>query len=300
MKTKYFKILIALMVLFSGNLLAQDVESAGTKIDTEKAETSQDIKSDSEDDSCVLSKLIEKAKSKCQEKEEVEDHSPDFRSKSESNPLQVQLIFAGGPESPKESHGPGGGIHVGYFFSKNLYVGMTSLAFADPEISRDSEEEGKFYDDEKIYGQDGADIDQSVIDPKHILELRVIPWNFGLYFSGGLIYNGEERYDVSFNKRDRTINGNAYRTGLEAKVKYEATISPTMGIGYNHLFNNAINVGVGLNVAMAYPQTPEVEVKAVNSDSTVSQADLDYWKRRIEKNEKRSTAIFTVGVGYSF
>ena len=298
MKTKYFNILVALLVLFSGNVLGQEINSAGTTIDTEKTETNSEIKSDSGDDGCALSKLIEKAKSKCQEKEE--DQSPDFRSKSESRPLQVQMIFAGGPTSPTNSHGPGGGLHVGYFISKNLYIGMTSVAFADPESTKDSDNEDKFYDDEKIYGQDGADIDQSVIDPKHILEVRLIPWNFGLYFSGGLIYNGEESYDVSFNKRDRTINGNSYRTGLEAKVKYKATILPTLGIGYNHLFNNAINVGVGLNVAMVYPQTPEVDVKAVNSDSTVAQADLNYWKGRIEKNEKRSTALFTVGIGYSF
>jgi hypothetical protein len=306
MKSKYLSVFIVVVFLLSGNLLAEDFDPAGTQIEAEsteqfetnKTETDQVQKVEGRECCCVLCEdLIDR---KSIDEAEDDDDSPDFQSKSETRPFQAQWIITSGPTSPKNSHGPGSGIHLGYFLSKNIYIGMTSIVFADPEVTSNSDDEDKFYDDAKIYGQDGAETDNSVIDPKHILEFRVIPWNFGLYFSGGIIYNGVESYDVSFNKRDRTINGNAYRTGLEAKVEYEATVLPAAGIGYNHLFNNAININVGLNIALAYPQTPDVEVKAINSDSTVTQADLDYWKRRIEKNEKRSTALFTFGVGYSF
>lgn len=294
MKSKYVSIFIVLVFLFSGNLMAEDFDPAGTQVETESTKTTQYPKTERQTCCCVLCEdLTNRA-------EDEDDHSPDFQSKAESRSFQAQWVIAAGPGSPKESHGPGGGIHLGYFLSRNMYIGLTSVAFADPEVTRNSEDRDKFYDDEKIYGQKGADTDKSVIDPKHVLELRFIPWNFGLYFSGGIMYNGVESYDVSFNKRDRTINGNAYTTGLEAQVEYEATILPTAGIGYNHLFNNAINLNVGLNVALAYPQRPDVDVKAVNSDSTVAQADLNYWKKRIEQNEKRSTALFTFGVGYSF
>jgi hypothetical protein len=307
MKSKYLSVLIVLVVLFSGNLLAEDFDPAGTKIEAEsteqfetnKTETDQVQKVEGKECCCVLCEDLIDRKSN-DEDEDEDDDSPDFQSKSQTRPFQAQWVLSAGPASPVDSYGPGGGIHLGYFLSKNMYLGMTSVAFGDPEVTRNSDDEDKHYDDDKIYGQEGALIDNSVIDPKHVIELRVIPWNFGLYFSGGIIYNGVESYDISFNKRDRTINGNAYKTGLEAEVTYEATVLPTAGIGYNHLFDNAINLSAGLNIALAYPQTPDVDVKAVNSDTTVTQADLNYWQRRIEKNEKRSTALFTFGVGYSF
>ncbi len=298
MISKLNSILLVLILLLSGNIFAQDFKPAGTKIEEEtkvtkevKENTDQKVESENKACCCTICKD--------DDEEEEEDLSPNFGTKAESKPLQVQFVFGGGSASPDENHGAGAGIHLGYFVSKNLYIGMTSVAFMDSSYGRDYDDDYD-YDDEEIFGQDGAEIDSSVVDPKHIVELRLIPWDFGLYFSGGIMYNGMESYEASFKKQDRTINDNEYKTGLEADIKYEATVLPTFGIGYNHLFDNSLSISIGMNIALAYPQTPEVDVKATDSDTVVTQDDLDYWEESIEKNEKRHGVLFAMGVGFSF
>lgn len=297
MKLKYYSILVTLMVMLSANLYAQDFNPAGTKIDEPKVEASQKEETKAQVASCCCTLNSEK----CEDENEINKKpSVSYATKAETKPMHVRFIIAGSPSTPESSVGPGAGLHLGYFLSGNLYFGMTSVAFGDHKASRDYSDDDKEYDGEKVYGQDGAEFDKVVIDPKHVVELRVIPWNFGLYFSGGLMYNGAERYNVDFDKQDRILNGNAYKTGLAAIVKYDAAILPVVGIGYHHLFHNGFSISSGLNIAMANSQTPDVEVEAVNSDSAVLQADLDYWKKKIEQNEKRPGALMTFGVGYSF
>ncbi len=279
---------------------AQD-DTSGSSVDASGAQVNQESQAQEPSSTQELKTSICKAKTACCCEDDDEDYGLTFYEKSTARPFQIQLAFTGGAMSPNDGYGPGIGLHVGYFLTEKLYLGVTSSAFVDWDNGRErGHSDKKYYDDEKIYGQKGGDVDDSSVAAKHIATVRYMPWNLGVFFSAGILLDGKEDYTVKFNEQERELNGNTYTTGLEATVEYKQVVVPTIGFGYNHIFENGISLSFELSGALADPQTPDVEVAAVNSAATVSETDLDYWADQIKDNEKRYSAHAVFGVGYNF
>lgn len=276
MKTKIISILMAAMMLSFGSLIA----------DTEKA---------SEED-CV----------KCCYYCPEEDNEPinwTHVERRESNPFQVQMVLTTGPSMPNGG-APGGGVHLGYQLSNAFYLGWTSSAFFEGRNIWDDHRSYRYEDDDdhdhwdhdKVYGQDGVKKIDSELDPIHLMELRITPWDFGLYFSLGAMYRGKQTSTTTYKKDTRTIGENEYDTALTAEVEYKEMYAGTLGIGFNYIFNSGFTLGTALNLGLN-AQTPDVTVSATEN---VSEEDLDYWKKQIEHNERQIPYLFTMSLGYAF
>ncbi len=212
-----------------------------------------------------------------------------------SRPFQMQVMVSASGNHRDRSTNPGAALHLGYRVSKLMYVGLTSQAFSDDNISF-HDDENKRYDDEEVYGQEGVRKTTVKTDPRHLLEMRFFPWRFGLYFSAGLMHFGQEKTVTEFKSRPRIINENEYTTGLTTSLEYKEWTGAATGIGFHHMFNNGFSLSGGVNVGLA-TQKPEVTIE---SDVTIAAADLEEWKDQIETNEKRIPVMFNIGIGYAF
>jgi hypothetical protein len=221
-----------------------------------------------------------------------------------SSPFQIQVAHTFAGATPY-SFAPGAGLHLGYQFSRLIYVGLTSSAFFNGENAWDDEQRYNYEDDDKryehdkdrVYGQEGVKESESELDPMHLLEVRVSPWDFGLYFSVGALYRGEQVSTTRFKSEQREVGENTYTTGLEATVAYEEWYGVSTGIGFNYIFDCGLSMGSAMNVALGR-QSPEVAVSATSA--AVSQDDLDYWQEQIESNESQVPYLFTMSLGYAF
>ncbi|MCP4755558.1 MAG: hypothetical protein GY866_32245 [Proteobacteria bacterium] len=213
------------------------------------------------------------------------------KARRTERPFQMQVLMTGGSPFPDEV-GLGAGLHLGYQFSELLYLGLTThtpnreKSVGDPE----------YYDNETILGQEGVKKTEADLKPRHLLEMRFTPWDFGLYFSAGLMYSGGEKYDIQFKNRPRIVNETEYTTGMDVTLEYEDWMGLAAGIGFNYIFENGFSLGVGFEIGLDQ-QTPEVTVK---SDVAINAADLEDWIGQIEENEKRSPHMFYFGLGYAF
>ncbi len=210
-------------------------------------------------------------------------------------PFQVQVMISGGGSRSDRSFNPGAGIHLGYQFSELMYLGLTSQTFYNDDINFHKDHNLR-YDDETVYGQEGARKTTVRTDPRHLLEMRFFPWRFGLYFSAGLMHYGYQKTVTEFKSRPRIINENEYDTGITTTLEYQAWSGVETGVGFNHLFANGFSIGCGFNFGLAV-QTPEVTIE---SDVALSATDLAEWKEQIEANEQRVPVMFQFGVGYAF
>lgn len=220
----------------------------------------------------------------------------------QSSRFQIQIVQTFGSATP-HTFAPGAGLHLGYQLSEHFYLGLTSSAFYNGENIWDSEQSYNYDDDEvyeynrkHVYGQEGIEETESELDPIHLLEVRLTPWDFGLYFSFGALYRGEQVSTTKFKSEQRDIGENTYTTGLEATVAYDEWYGAATGIGFNHIFESGLTLGSAVNVALGR-QSAEVEVSATTA---VSQDDLDYWKKQIEANENQTPYLFTLSLGYAF
>ena len=275
MKNKLLIICLSIFVLLTGQVYAQSSDESEVDLNVENINT-----------------------------EKQEDTGIVFRhaERREANPFQIQLVQTFGPATPY-SFAPGAGLHLGYQISRTVYLGLTSSAFFDGKNSWDGMNDYRYDDDEayehdrkRVYGQEGADKTESELDPVHLLELRLTPWDFGLYFSVGALYRGEQKSTTQFKSEKRDVGENTYTTGLEATVSYEEWYGVATGIGFNYIFDCGLSMGTGFNVALGR-QTPDVTVSATTA---VSEEDLAYWKKQIKANEEQVPYLFTLSLGYAF
>jgi len=168
---------------------------------------------------------------------------------SSSRPFQAHIILTGSGRYSSRSTNPGAAIHLGYQFSELMHLGWTSQVFYNDDTFNNNDD-NKRYDDETVFGQEGANETTVSTDPRHLLEMRFFPWRFGLYFSAGLMHIGYEKAVTEFKSRPRIINENEYDTGLTTTLEYEAWTGVATGVGYNFLFNNGFSLTSGVNIGL--------------------------------------------------
>jgi hypothetical protein len=209
--------------------------------------------------------------------------------------LQVQINLTGAGLN-RFGYGPGGGIYLGYQITRLMAIGLTSQTFYN-DHNYWSDHDSYKYDHENTYlGQEGVKKSASEIDPRHLLEMRFFPWDFGLYFSGGILHVGKQKSTIEFKKQNRTIGENEYNTGMTAELDYQAWTGAAAGIGYNYIFQNGISLSAGFNAGFGI-LTPEVEV---SSTSAVTDEDMEDWRDQIKRNEQSIPFMFQFGFGYAF
>ncbi len=221
----------------------------------------------------------------------------------DSNPFQIQLIGTVASATPY-SGAPGAGLHLGIQLTNVIYLGLTSSTFFDSRnqwddshsYEYDSDDDDDCCNGREVYGQDGVKKSESELDPIHLVEVRFTPWDFGLYFTLGGMYRGEQTSTITFKSDEREIGENTYTTALEALVEYEAWSGLALGWGINHIFENGITLGMAYNVGLGR-QEADVTVASTNA---VSEADMAYWKKQIKSNEKQIPYICTLAIGYAF
>ncbi len=212
-----------------------------------------------------------------------------------SRPFQAQFMLSAGGSYHNRSISPSAALHLGYRFSKLMYLGLTSQAFYNDTASL-NDDANKRYDDDEVYGQEGAKETTINTDPRHLLEMRFFPFPFGLYFSAGLMHIGYEKIVTEFKSRSRIINETEYDTGLTTTLEYKEWTGAATGIGFHHLFSNGLSLSSGLNIGLNI-QKPEITIE---SDEDIITEDLEEWESQIEANEKRVPLMFHIGVGYAF
>ena len=275
MKTKLITILFLSITLIASPLMAQHQEG---QITNDREGIDSNYEQDSEGNDPVFTHGVRR----------------------DLNPLQIQIVQTFGPATP-HTFAPGGGLHLGYQLSDLFYIGLTSSAFAGGSNAWDEHRNYRYDDDddvydEEVYGQDGADFIESKLDPMHLLELRVMPWDFGLYFSFGAMYRGEQVSTTEFKSEKRTIGDKEYTTGLTAEVEYKEWYGGSAGIGFNYIFNCGLTLGTAINFGLN-AQTPDV---TVTSTAAVDEEDMEHWKKQIQTNEKQVPYLYTFALGYAF
>ena len=271
---------------------------------TEQAETEAAALENSSDetqkDTEVVAEEPKEAKKRVLTERDLETREPsDTKDYRASRPFQFQFLVAMGSYSPKGSFGPGGGVHIGYHISDTVYLGLSLTQQAQGKKKFRDQDENK-YNPNRVYGQDNAESTESKIGPRSVLEMRVFPWDFGLYFSGGLLYAGKEEYRTLYEKELRVIGKNSYTTALQADVEYDEWAGSSIGIGFNHVFSGGVSIGVGGSFGLTSGITPKVTVTAIDSDTPVTEEDLDQWKGEIEDNEEGHPLLVYFALGYNF
>ena len=189
------------------------------------------------------------------------------------------------------------GISTGFHLTDLFYVGITH----QPRLRVNRLDRGDFRGDDEIYDQRGVDRFDMWLGQKDAIELRISPFEFGLYFSVGVLHSKGDRQEVFYDQRPRLIGNGAYVTDLRVTVQGQSQTSLATGIGFNHVFEFGLSLGVGLLIGLGPTETADVHVEAPNPIGLVpTQSDLDHFKREVEDDFPDLPILFHFAIGYNF
>ncbi len=299
MKAQYAMLSLLFFLLSTGMIYGESDPAAGTRIDAAGTRLSSDVASQSnsakqnsaEEREIVESDEIFACEKKCSTKRKRYYTNS---ARREVNPFQLHFLLAGVSSAPVDST-IGAGLHLGYQVSKTYYVGLSSHTAKDANDS--SHNHNGQYEERSYLGQKGVSRIETNGVGHHFLEMRVFPFDFGLYFSGGIMYVDSKKTTLTFRKSNRVVGDNEYaNTGLEATLEYDEWYGAGTGVGFNHIFANGFSLSTGLNVGLGF-QNGDV---TVGSTGSVTAADLEIWKEQIESNERRRADQIYFSLGHSF
>lgn len=191
------------------------------------------------------------------------------------------------------------GVRFGYHINKRFYVGIERLFKGEGRYglpNRPPENIWKF-------DRNGVVGDRAYYPKRDILDIRISPWDFGLFFSFGIIKSGEDREEIVFDRRQRSIGSNSYDTGLNIQMLQEPYTAPTIGLGINHVYRNGFSFSLGMLVVI---KNFDQNVTVTTTNSSVIVVDQNELKREVEiylKDhpwEETSSTFFHTSIGYNF
>ena len=201
-----------------------------------------------------------------------------WSSERTSRPIQLQLVNFSG-------------VALGYHVSDWIFIGYTYVSSMDLTLEPQNPS--------TLYGQDY--VEKVDVEEKHdqALELRISPFDNGLFFSLGALSTGSKYQKVTFEKRNRVLPNNAKLDNTEIVVETE--VKPWsgvgLGLGYTAIWDFGLSVGLGLIFS---PVQLEPEV-SVTSDPDMSAADKQSLKERVEKDfGKPNPSLGYLAIGYNF
>ena len=201
-----------------------------------------------------------------------------WSSERTSRPIQLQLVNFSG-------------VALGYHVSDSIFLGYTYVSSMDLTLEPKKPS--------TLYGQDYVEKVDVEEKQDQALELRISPFENGLYFSIGALSTGSKSQEVTFEKRNRVLPNETQlsKTEITVVTKLEPWSGVGLGLGYTAIWDFGLSIGLGL-IFSPVQLEPEVIVK---SDPDMSATDKQSLIERVEKDfGKPNPSLGYLAIGYNF
>ena len=199
-------------------------------------------------------------------------------SERAGRPVQLQLVNFSG-------------VALGYHISDSIYLGYTYVSSMDLSLEPQNPR--------ALYGQDYVEKVDVEEDQDQSIELRISPFDSGLYFSIGGLSTGRKYQKVTFEERNRVLPNDTQL--LSTKIFVVTEVEPWsglgLGLGYTAIWDFGLSIGLGL-IFSPVQLEPDVSVTA---DPDISAADKQSLIERVEKDfGKPNPSLGYLAIGYNF
>ena len=199
-------------------------------------------------------------------------------SERAGRPVQLQLVNFSG-------------VALGYHISDSIYLGYTYVSSMDLSLEPQNPR--------ALYGQDYVEKVDVEEDQDQSIELRISPFENGLYFSLGALSTGSKYQKVTFEKRNRVLPNDTQlpSTKIFVVTEVEPWSGLGLGLGYTAIWDFGLSIGLGL-IFSPVQLEPDVSVTA---DPDISAADKQSLIERVEKDfGKPNPSLGYLAIGYNF
>ena len=199
-------------------------------------------------------------------------------SERAGRPVQLQLVNFSG-------------VALGYHISDSIYLGYTYVSSMDLSLEPQNPR--------ALYGQDYVEKVDVEEDQDQSIELRISPFENGLYFSLGALSTGSKYQKVTFEKRNRVLPNDTQlpSTKIFVVTEVESWSGLGLGLGYTAIWDFGLSIGLGL-IFSPVQLEPDVSVTA---DPDISAADKQSLIERVEKDfGKPNPSLGYLAIGYNF
>ena len=183
------------------------------------------------------------------------------------------------------------GVALGYHISDSIYLGYTYVSSMDLSLEPQNPR--------ALYGQDYVEKVDVEEDQDQSIELRISPFQNGLYFSLGVLSTGSKYQKVTFEKRNRVLPNDTQlpSTKIFVVTEVESWSGLGLGLGYTAIWDFGLSIGLGL-IFSPVQLEPDVSVTA---DPVISAADKQSLIERVEKDfGKPNPSLGYLAIGYNF
>ena len=183
------------------------------------------------------------------------------------------------------------GVALGYHISDSIFLGYTYVSSMDLSLEPQNPR--------ALYGQDYVEKVDVEEDQDQSIELRISPFENGLYFSLGALSTGSKYQKVTFEKRNRVLPNDTQlpSTKIFVVTEVEPWSGLGLGLGYTAIWDFGLSIGLGL-IFSPVQLEPDVSVTA---DPDISAADKQSLIERVEKDfGKPNPSLGYVAIGYNF
>ena len=201
-----------------------------------------------------------------------------WSSERTSRPVQLQLVNFSG-------------VALGYHISDSIFLGYTYVSSMNLSLEPQNPS--------ALYGQDYVEKMDVEENQDQLIELRISPFDSGLYFSIGGLSTGRKYQKVTFEKRNRVLPNdeqlNATAIFIETEIKPWSGVG--LGLGYMAIWDFGLSIGLGMIFSPAQLE-PDVNVTA---DPEMTDADKQSLIERVEKDYgKPNPSLGYLAIGYNF
>ena len=199
-------------------------------------------------------------------------------SERAGRPVQLQLVNFSG-------------VVLGYHISDSIFLGYTYVSSMDLSLEPQNPR--------ALYGQDYVEKVDVEEDQDQSIELRISPFENGLYFSLGAFSTGSKHQKVTFEKRNRVLPNDTQlpSTKIFVVTEVEPWSGLGLGLGYTFIWDFGLSIGLGL-IFSPVRLEPDVSVTA---DPDISAADKQSLIERVEKDfGKPNPSLSYLAIGYNF
>lgn len=199
-------------------------------------------------------------------------------SERAGRPVQLQLVNFSG-------------VALGYHISDSIYLGYTYVSSMDLSLEPQNPR--------ALYGQDYVEKVDVEEDQDQSIELRISPFDSGLYFSIGGLSTGRKYQKVTFEERNRVLPNDTQlpSTKIFVVTDVEPWSGLGLGLGYTAIWDFGLSIGLGL-IFSPVQLEPDVSVTA---DPDISAADKQSLIERVEKDfGKPNPSLGYLAIGYNF
>ena len=199
-------------------------------------------------------------------------------SERAGRPVQLQLVNFSG-------------VAFGYHISDSIYLGYTYVSSMDLSLEPQNPR--------ALYGQDYVEKVDVEEDQDQTIELRISPFDSGLYFSIGGLSTGRKYQKVTFEERNRVLPNDTQlpSTKIFVVTEVEPWSGLGLGLGYTAIWDFGLSIGLGL-IFSPVQLEPDVSVTA---DPDISAADKQSLIERVEKDfGKPNPSLGYLAIGYNF